>query len=175
MHIFGILTMILNSKLFRTAVILLITVVLNKFVSHRIITLLRKGADKTNGSADENRLNTLFSVLRKVCSVVIYFIGIVYVMQILFNVNPASVIAATGVVGVAVGFASQSLVKDTINGFLILFENQYSIGEKVTIDGFCGTVSEINLRATRIKNDDGDIFIIPNSAIIKVINHSRKN
>jgi len=175
MNIIGILTLVLNSRIFRAVIVLFITVILNKIMSRRIIKLLRKGADKTSTKADENRLDTLFSVLRKVCTAVIYFIGIVYMMQILFNVNPASVIAATGVVGVAVGFASQSLVKDTINGFLILFENQYSIGERVTIDGFCGVVSEINLRATRIKNDEGDIFIIPNSAIVKVINHSRKN
>lgn len=161
---------ILSSRLFQCAVTVLIAFIIERILNKKII---QKIYIKTIQKRDDLRYDTLFSVLKKIVTGAVAFFAILQLIQILFRVNPASVIAATGVVGVAVGLASQSLIKDAINGFLILFENQYAIGELVTVEGFTGTVEEITLRITKIKNVNGDLFIIPNSSITKVINHSR--
>jgi small conductance mechanosensitive channel len=71
------------------------------------------------------------------------------------------------------GFGAQSLVKDVITGFFLLFENQFSVGERVTIDNFTGTVKELGLRSTKIHGDEGGTLTIPNGSITKVVNHSR--
>jgi moderate conductance mechanosensitive channel len=78
-----------------------------------------------------------------------------------------------GIGGVAVGFGSQSLIKDIINGFFILFEDQYSVGDQITIDGKGGIVESIGLRLTKIRDFNGDLHTIPNGSITKVTNHSR--
>jgi len=64
------------------------------------------------------------------------------------------------------------LVKDVIAGFFILLEGQFSVGDQVTVSGFTGTVDELGLRSTRIRDTAGDIFIIPNGSILNLVNHS---
>lgn len=160
----------LSNRLVQGALVLLIAFGLNLLINRLV---LQRIYEKTLKKREDLRYDTLFSVLKKVTTGIIWFFAALQLMQVLFRVNPASVIAATGVVGVALGLGTQSLIKDSINGFLILCENQYSMGELVTIEGFTGTVEEINLRITKIRNINGDLFIIPNSAVVKVVNHSR--
>ena len=119
------------------------------------------------------RADTIGKLLRNIVTYVVWFLAILQILQRGFGVDITSIIAAAGVLGVAVGFGAQTLVKDIITGFFILFENQYSVGEQVTVDGFAGTVEELGLRTTKIRNGEGALLIIPNGAVGKVINHSR--
>ena len=84
-------------------------------------------------------------------------------------------VALAGVGGVAVGFGTQSLVKDIINGIFILFEDQYGVGDYVTIGKYSGIVESIGIRTTEIKDFSGDIHLIPNGSILEVTNHSKGN
>lgn len=77
--------------------------------------------------------------------------------------------------GIAVGLGAQSLIKDLINGFFILFENQFVVGDHVTIGAFNGTVKSIGIRATVITDFNGDVHSIPNGSITGVTNHSRND
>ncbi len=77
--------------------------------------------------------------------------------------------------GVTIGLASQNLIKDVINGFFILFENQYVVGDHVTIEDKSGMVESIELRVTKIRAFNGDLYTIPNGTIQNVTNHSRGN
>ena len=86
-----------------------------------------------------------------------------------------AVLAAAGVGGVAIGLGAQSLIKDTISGFFILLEDQFAVGDLITIDNMTGTVERMELRVTRLKNYTGDLYIIPNGEIKRVINHTRDN
>ena len=89
--------------------------------------------------------------------------------------NISGLLASAGVLGLAVGFGAQSLVKDIISGFFIIFEDQFSVGDYVEIGATMGTVEEIGLRTTKISAYGGEIHIIPNGNITQVINYSINN
>lgn len=83
-----------------------------------------------------------------------------------------SLLAAVGVVGLAVGLGAQTLVRDVVAGFFVLIEGQYAVGDDVTISGSRGVVERVGLRVTRIKDTDGNLVLIPNGRVGVVINHS---
>ena len=119
------------------------------------------------------RADTLSKLLRSAVTCVVWFLAVMQILKTGLGVDVTSILAAAGILGVAIGFGAQSLVKDVITGFFLLFENQFSVGESVTVDGFTGIVQELGFRSTRIRNEDGDVLTIPNGAIAKVVNHSR--
>jgi small conductance mechanosensitive channel len=88
-----------------------------------------------------------------------------------FNLGP--LLASAGVAGVAIGLAAQTIVKDVLNGILILVEDQYNVGDVVTLAGMTGTVDTMTLRKTTLRGFDGTLYIIPNSQITNVANQSR--
>jgi small conductance mechanosensitive channel len=120
-------------------------------------------------SLDERKSQTLIEVLQSMLRYAVYFVGIIAIAGMFGNVG----LTMAGIGGVAVGFGSQSLIKDIINGFFILFEDQYSVGDHINIDGKSGVVESIGLRLTRIRDFNGDLHTIPNGSITKVTNHSR--
>lgn len=123
---------------------------------------------------DEKRMKTLISVLKSILRYTVYFIAIITILDTL-GVPVSSLLAAAGIGGLAIGFGAQSLVKDIINGFFVLFEDQFAVGDYVSIDGITGTVLDIGLRVTKIQGFAGDINIIPNGSINKVTNFTRGN
>jgi len=90
-----------------------------------------------------------------------------------FNINIAPVLASAGIAGLAIGFGAQTLVKDVINGFFILAENQFEVGDSTRAAGVQGTVEEITMRRTILRDVDGTIHVIPNSKIEIVSNMTR--
>jgi small conductance mechanosensitive channel len=120
-------------------------------------------------SLDERKSETLIVVLQSMLRYSVYFVGIISIAGMFGNVG----LTMAGIGGVAVGFGSQSLIKDIINGFFILFEDQYTVGDHINIDGKSGIVESIGLRLTRIRDFNGDLHTIPNGSITKVTNHSR--
>lgn len=123
-------------------------------------------------SLESQRAETLGEVLKSVLKYSVYFIGIASIISILFN-GISFTFASIG--GFAVGFGAQSLVKDLINGFFILFEDQFGVGDYITVGQFNGIVSSIGIRTTIIKDFTGDIHSIPNGSIVEVTNHSRSD
>ena len=117
----------------------------------------------------KQRNNTLKSVLKSALRYLIYFIAATMILAT-FGISPAPILASAGVLGLAVGFGAQSLVKDIITGFFILFEKQFVVGDYIEVVGVDGIVEEIGLRVTKIKNFDGDLHIIPNGKIDQVTN-----
>jgi len=123
-------------------------------------------------SLSEKKSETFKMLLQSILRYAVYFVGIIAIVEVMFGTIGLTL---AGIGGVAVGFGAQSLIKDVINGFFILFEDQYSVGDNVTIDGKGGTVESIGLRLTKIRDFNGDLHTIPNGAITKVTNHSRGN
>ncbi|AEJ45174.1 mechanosensitive ion channel family protein [Alicyclobacillus acidocaldarius] len=121
---------------------------------------------------DERRRKTLESLFTNVIRYTVYFVLVVEILS-LFHVNVSAILASAGIVGVAVGFGAQSLVKDLISGLFILFEDQYGVGDIVQINGFKGTVISIGIRLTRIQAWTGEVQVIPNGQITSVTNYSR--
>jgi len=122
----------------------------------------------------ERREATLLKLLENVLTYVVYFIAIMMIFSAL-TINVQGMLAGAGIVGLAVGFGAQSLVKDIITGFFIIFEDQFSVGDYVRIGQFEGTVEEIGLRTTKIKSFTGEINILPNGSIVEVTNFSLYN
>ncbi|HHY70884.1 MAG TPA: mechanosensitive ion channel family protein [Thermoanaerobacterales bacterium] len=115
---------------------------------------------------------TLAGLLKSIVRYVTYFVAVVNILQI-FGIETASLLTAAGIGGLAVGFGAQNLVKDIISGFFIILEDQYNVGDYVETAGVSGTVDEIGLRTTKLRDFGGQLHIIPNGQITRVTNHSR--
>lgn len=121
----------------------------------------------------DKKLDTMSTLLSSVFKYFIYIGAIFMILTDVFELK--SILAAAGVGGVAIGLGAQSLIKDTLSGFFILLEDQFAVGDLITVDTMTGTVERMELRVTRLKNINGDIYIIPNGEIKKVTNHTRAN
>ena len=126
------------------------------------------------GSGSYKKLLTIRSLARNIIKWIIIAFTILAILTV-FGINISTVLAGFGIVGLVVGLALQDLAKDLISGFTIIFENQYAVGDTVTINGFKGEVIYVGLKTTRIKNYDGEIKIIANRNATEVINHSFKD
>jgi small conductance mechanosensitive channel len=122
----------------------------------------------------ERRHNTLLKLLQNVLAYVVYFAAILAVLSAL-TINVTGLLAGAGVLGLAIGFGAQNLVRDVITGFFIIFEDQFSVGDYVRIGAAEGSVEEIGLRTTKIKGLNGEIHIFPNGTIVEVVNYSLNN
>lgn len=122
----------------------------------------------------ERREETLAKLLDNILSYVVYFIAFMMVLSVL-GIDVKALLAGAGIVGLAVGFGAQSLVKDIITGFFIIFEDQFAVGDHVRIGQFEGTVHTIGLRTTKLKSWTGEVHILPNGSIIEVTNFSLNN
>ncbi|WP_191559839.1 mechanosensitive ion channel family protein [Metabacillus idriensis] len=122
----------------------------------------------------ERRENTLVKLLDNVLTYIVYFVALLMILETLsFDVK--ALLAGAGIVGLAVGFGAQNLVRDVITGFFIIFEDQFSVGDMIRVGQFEGTVEEIGLRTTKIKSWTGELNILPNGNITEVTNFSVNN
>lgn len=147
------------------------------FLNRLSKSLIVKLRDKLNARQAENleeikRLNTLSMVLRYIVTTVIMAITVVEILHEL-GISIAPVLAAAGVVGLAVGFGAQSLVKDYFNGFFLLLENQIRKDDVVEIANKAGLVEEITLRYIKMRDYEGNVHFVPNGQITTVTNRSR--
>ena len=128
--------------------------------------------DQSLTEANLQRVATLANVVKGLKRVLVYSLGFLWVLQWL-NLAPGSLLALGALVALAVSFAAQSLVKDLVNGFLILLEDQFRIGDYVRIGTASGFITNLNLRITQIRSDEGNLVTLPNSLIAQVENMSR--
>ncbi|MFZ9744724.1 MAG: mechanosensitive ion channel family protein [Aquiluna sp.] len=120
------------------------------------------------------RTKTIASVLDNFATWVITITAIVMVLSEL-GVNVGALIAVSTVVGAAIGFGAQTLVKDLISGLFIVFEDQYGVGDRVQLDGVTGVVERVGLRVTEVRDEDSVLWFIRNGEILKVGNFSQEN
>ncbi|WP_353212388.1 mechanosensitive ion channel domain-containing protein [Rhodovarius sp.] len=123
-------------------------------------------------TARSARVRTLLPMLRTVLGIVVtIFITLNVLAEI--GVNVAPLLAGAGVIGLAVGFGSQTLVRDVITGVFLLFEDSVAVGDVVTLGGLSGTVEQLSIRSIRLRAVNGDVHIIPFSAVTTVTNQTR--
>jgi small-conductance mechanosensitive channel len=156
----------------KIALVLLGTYILTKILR----AIARKSADihlrKLPPGVRVQQVRTVASVLTSVGVFIIFFVGALEVLSLL-GLNLGPMLASAGIAGLAIGFGAQTLVHDFINGFFILLENQYDIGDVVRIAGVKGTVESMSLRNTVLRDEDGTVHIVPNSSIQIVSNTTR--
>lgn len=157
-------------RIFAVLIIAFILTRLLKVVSRHLGDLSkRQGLPSAMRS---QQLRTLSSVIYSVGVAVILFLAAMQILPLL-GINMGPLLASAGIAGLAIGFGAQTLVKDFINGFLILVENQYDIGDTVRIAGVQGVVEAMTLRRTVLRDDNGAIHNVPSSAIVIVSNLTR--
>ena len=151
---------------------LLLAVVFQAVVNF-FVRRLNKRADAMVANAQRaGQLRTMASVLRATSFGVVGFYVLTQVLGAL-GVALTAFIGAASVIGLGISFGAQSIFKDMLTGIFILIENQYSVGDTIRIAGLTGTVEDLSLRVTKLRDGDGTVYIVPNSQITTVSNLSR--
>ena len=119
-----------------------------------------------------SRAKTLAGVAASLVRIFVFSIAALMVLDT-FGINLGPFLAGASIVGVALGFGAQTLVRDFLSGFFILAEDQYGVGDTVTVAEVLGTVEEVNLRTTRLRGVDGTVWYVPNGEIRKVGNSAK--
>ncbi len=166
--------------LFKTIFLLLFIPILAIFISRsfnsigqKILDYVKKEQDPNANAVEvkekEERASTLFHVSKTLINIIIMMIAFIYILKAI-NVDVTPIIASAGVLGLALAFGSQALVKDFFAGFFILLENQYNIGDIVKINSIQGKIEQITLRLTIVRDIEGIVHFIPNGSISMVSN-----
>jgi moderate conductance mechanosensitive channel len=157
------------------AIVLVVTIFLMRFFAALIKTAFSVYEQRIAAYQDEyvqRRSQTLSTIFRGVAQAIIFFIGLMVALQ-QGGLNITPILASAGILGLAIGFGAQSLIKDLFAGLMILFEEQYSVGDTIKIGDVTGTVESLTLRSTRVRGGDGALTIFPNGNISTVANLSK--
>lgn len=156
----------------RLLLILLLTVIAIKLVQVLSTRTSRLMTKRKMDIESKKRADTLGSVIQNLLNVLVFCVASISILgQLGVEIGP--ILAAVGVVGLAVGFGAQSLVKDMINGFFILMEDQIRVGDVVQVAGKGGLVEKVNLKMTILRDLDGNVHFIPNGEINVVTNMTK--
>jgi small conductance mechanosensitive channel len=151
-------------------ILMFIALKLIRVISNRIFSFFRK---KKEEEEFQKRAETLQSVIRFVLSITIITVAVVMILGEL-GIEIGPILAAAGVIGVAIGFGAQNLVKDFLSGFFILLEDQFRIGDWVAVGGVSGLVEKINLRITVLRDLNGNVHFIRNGYIDVTTNMTKE-
>ncbi len=170
---YGDLYVLVHDKLPRivaTVVIAFVLIRILNVVSERLARINQ--ANLTTSNVRVQQLHTISSIFRSVGMAVIVFFAVVTILFDL-GIRVEPLLASAGIAGLAVGFGAQTLVHDVLNGFFILVENWFDIGDVIKIGTFQGSVEMLTLRRTVLRDADGSVHTIPNSTITAVTNMTR--
>ena len=148
--------------------IFIILQVIDRFIDGQL------NSEKIKLKGSYNRIVTVTNLIKRIIKIILIFIGVTIIMSV-FKISIAPILATLGVFSLAIGVGAQSLVKDLINGFFIIFEDQYSVGDLVEIEGIEGIVEDLGLRVTKVRDFSKILHVIPNSNISIVSNKERAN
>jgi moderate conductance mechanosensitive channel len=157
-------------KLLVILVVAFIAVRLLGLISRKVVEVSEKHSAR---GIRVQQIRTIAGAIHSIGVFIILFFTFMWFLNDGFKINIAPLLASAGVVGVAIGFGAQTLVKDWINGFFILVENQFEVGDVIRVAGVAGKVEEVTMRRTMLRDADGTLHIVPNSSIQIVSNTTR--
>ena len=158
-------------KLLVILVLAFIFVRLLGLITRKLIALSERSS--SHGALRAQQVRTVVGVIRSIGVFLIVFFTGMSALKDAFNINIEPLLASAGIAGLAIGFGAQTLVKDVINGFFILVEDQFEVGDTIRVAGVTGAVEEITMRRTILRDADGTLHIVPNSSIQIVSNTTR--
>ncbi|WP_229683134.1 mechanosensitive ion channel family protein [Virgibacillus oceani] len=164
----------IGEGLFRIIIIIVLSMIVVR-VGKKIIDRLFQNKQRGPFQITERRETTLKKLVHNMLTYTVYFAAIIMILDNAFGFKVGALLAGAGVAGLAIGFGAQSLVKDIISGFFIIFEDQFSVGDYIFTSNAEGTVEEIGIRTTKIKSWTGEQHVIPNGNITQVTNYSVHN
>lgn len=139
---------------------------------NRVATLLRTQDVLKDLQRRSLRITTLANVMKGLTTFLVYLIAVLFIFELL-GFSTRSVLAFGAILGFAISLATQNLIRDLVNGFLILLEDQFAIGDVIVVDEVDGFVENLNLRTTQLRNGEGRLIVLPNSLINRVENLTR--
>ena len=158
-------------KLLEILVLAFIFVRLLGLITRKLVALSEQHSAR--GAVRAQQVRTITGVIHSVgVSLIVFFTGMT-ALKDGFHINIEPLLASAGIAGLAIGFGAQTLVKDVINGFFILVEDQFTVGDTIRAAGVSGLVEEITMRRTILRDSDGTLHIVPNGAIQIVSNTTR--
>lgn len=177
----GIVAYMMDSERWLTWLMIVVKIILIIIISRIVVRVSKKIIQHmmidrriNRLRVDPRRTRTLGKLTMNIITYTINFIVILLILDILgFNLLP--LLASAGIIGLAVAFGAQNLVRDIITGFFIVFEDQFAVGDMIQTGSFKGRVEEIGLRTTKIRSWTGEIHILPNGSISQVTNYSVHN
>ena len=143
--------------------ILIAVYLINRIGKKFIEKTIRKGVKDTTAEATQKRQKTLIGIFSGALNVVIWLVAIMMILPE-FGINVGPILAGAGILGVALGFGAQYMIRDFLAGLFIILENQYRVGDVVCLDDTCGGVEDITLRKTVLRDLDGKVYHIPNGS-----------
>jgi small conductance mechanosensitive channel len=155
--------------------------VIFRIIDGAMVRLIARHSGTSDSEERANRLKTLNGIVRSFAGYVLIFVLIIMLMDAV-GANITGIITTAGIGAVAIGIGAQKLVRDVIAGFFFIMEDQFTVGEYVTIGGAAGTIAgsgatgvvdSIGMRITRLRDDQGRLWTLANSDISAVVNHSR--
>jgi small conductance mechanosensitive channel len=164
--------LMVQNRLPKVVLILFFLAVLARVVRFFVNRMLRAAERLSDNFQRASKLRTLAAIIRATAYSVVGFLAFLQILNLL-NIQWEPLLATAGVLAVGIGLAAQSLFKDIINGIFILIEDQYNVGDVIRAASLTGTVEDLTLRLTRLRDGDGTLHIIPNSQIATVSNMSR--
>lgn len=158
-----------GAKLLEIIGILFLCWILIRISKRLVKRFLNAQVQKKHLAMSERKADTLNSVIGSILKYLIYFIGLAAVLKQL-GVPSESLVVIASAGSVAIGLGAQGIVTDMMEGFFILFEDHYAVGDVVTIQGITGTVESVTLRSTKLRDPAGCVHIIPNGSVGTVTN-----
>ena len=172
---------ITSEKFYLPVIYIAIGVIIYYLITNTIIRVNKinnKVSNKVNNKITSpgniKRKNTVIGLINNIIKYIIAIIVIINILNI-YKVNTDKIIASLGIASVVIGLAFQDIIKDFLAGIFIVFDNAYAVGDWITVDGFKGEVISMGLKTTKIKANTGEVMILSNSTLNKVINYNLSN
>jgi moderate conductance mechanosensitive channel len=163
----------IHRKLPHILVLIFIALVVTRVIS-AVTRHVASAADRKDASPGRHsQVKTFTAVFRTTLVGILWLLTTLQILTVI-GLNLGPLLASAGIAGVAIGLAAQTIVKDILNGMLIVLEDQFNVGETVRLTGMTGVVESMTLRRTEIRDGDGTLYIVPNSQITTVANLSRE-
>lgn len=162
-------------KPLQVLIVVILAIVVRSALVRLITRLIVRTVELRQSPAGDRsalRANSISQLLRSIITVVVWSIATITVLSI-FGINVAPLLTSAGVIGVSLGFGAQTLVKDYLAGIFLIIEDQYGVGDIVDVGAVTGTVAEVGLRVTRIRDTDGVMWYVRNGEILRVANQSQ--
>jgi len=150
------------------SIIYLFLAFLSTLIIKKIFSILLFGAQKTQNQKLIKKTKTLKAFIDSLIYVAVYFVALFFILEKL-GVNMTPFLTGAGILGLTFSFGAQSLAKDLISGFFIIFDNQFEVGDYIKVGTLEGKVKKITLRQTILKDKNNNLILIPNSQITSVV------
>lgn len=158
----------LQSKLFIQPIVIIFVAVIIYLIITRVLNKIFNIDVK---SKEKRRINTILSLIRNTIKYVFFVVVSMMILDV-YGVDTKAILASFGIVGLVIGLALQDTIKDFLSGMTIIIENQYRVGDIVTLGNFKGEVISLGLKTTKIRSQNGEVKIVANRNISEIINHS---